>query len=108
MTGAGESRKETSPLRRPLASPKSIIKIGTWNVRAMYRIGKTAVVVSEMRRYGLDELGISQRRWAGFGRMRTQTGETLLYSGREDDAHPSGVAMNLSKKAAGCLRRRYT
>ena len=35
--------------------------------------------------------------------MKTQTGETLLYSGREDDAHLSGVAMMLSKKAAGCL-----
>ena len=35
--------------------------------------------------------------------MRTQTGEALLYSGREDDAHLSGVAMILSKKAAGCL-----
>lgn len=56
-----------------------------------------------MRKYGIDVLGISDCRWAGFGRMRTQTGETLLYSGREDDAHLSGVAMMLSKKAAGCL-----
>ena len=35
--------------------------------------------------------------------MRTQTREALLYSGREDDAHLSGVAMMLCKKTAGCL-----
>ena len=73
MTGAGASRKETCSLTRSLASPKSTIKIGTWNVRTMYRIGKTAVVAREMRKYDIDVLGISECRWAGFGRMKTQT-----------------------------------
>ena len=41
----------------------------------------------------------SECRWAGFGRMRTETGETLLYSGRNDDAHLNGVTMMLSNKA---------
>ena len=50
-------------------------------------------------KYGIDELEISECRWAGFGRRRTRTGETLLYSGKEDDAHLSGVTMMLSKKA---------
>ena len=69
----------------------------------MYRIGKTAVVAREISKYDIDVLGISECRWAGFGRMRVQTGETLLYSGRDDDAHLSGVAMLLSRKAASCL-----
>jgi len=86
-----------------LATHKSIMKIGTWNVRTMYRIGKTAVVAREMRKYDINVLGISECRWAGFGQMRVQTGETLLYSGRDDDAHLSGVAMFLSRKAASCL-----
>lgn len=62
-----------------------------------------AVVAREIRKYDIDVLGITECRWAGFGRMKTQTGETFLYSGREDDAHLRGVAMMLSKKAAGCL-----
>ena len=103
MTGTGVSRKEACSPIESLASPKSIIKIATWNVRTMYRIGKTAVVAREMGKYGIDVLGISECRWAGFGRMRVQTGETLLYSGRDDDAHLSGVAMLLSRKAASCL-----
>ena len=69
----------------------------------MYRIGKTAVVATEMRKYDIDVLGISECRWAGFRPMRTQTSETLLYSGRNDDAHMSGVAMLLSRKAANCF-----
>jgi len=56
-----------------------------------------------MRKYDIDILGISECRWAGFGHMRVQTGETLLHSGRDDDAHLSGVAMLLSRKAASCL-----
>ena len=87
MTGAGVSRKEACSLRESL----SIMKIGTWNVRTMYRIGKTVVVAREMRKYDIDVLRISECRWAGFGRMRTQTSETLLYSGRDDDAHISGA-----------------
>ena len=71
------------------------MKIGTWNVQTMYQIGKTAVVGREMRKYDIDKLGISECKWAGFGRMRVQTGETLLYS--------EGVAMLLSRKAASCL-----
>lgn len=103
MMGTGVSLKETCSVTRLLASPKSIIKIGTWNIRTMYRIVKTAVVTREMRKYGIDVLGVSEYKWAGFGRMPTQTGETLLYSGREDDTHLSDVTMMLSKKVAGCL-----
>ena len=42
-------------------------------------------------------------KWTGLDRMRTQTGEPLLYSGRENDAHQIGVAMVSRKKATGCL-----
>ena len=103
MTGTGVSRKEACSPIEPLVTPKSVMKIGTWDVRTMYRIGKKAVVGREMRKYDIDVLGISECRWAGFGRMRVQTGETLLYSGRDDNAHLSGVAMLLSWKATSCL-----
>ena len=93
LTGTGVSRKEVYSPIELFASPKSVLKIGTWNARTMHRIGKTAVVAREMRKYDIDVLGISECRWAGFGRMRVQTGETLLYSGRGDDAHLSDGAM---------------
>lgn len=69
----------------------------------MYSVGKTAQVVKEMQRYSLDILGISECRWSGSGCLKTQTGEIILYSGREDNIHQSGVALVMTKQAAGCL-----
>ena len=103
MTDAGQTRKEARGLRGSLASPKIMYRIGCWNVRTMYSIGKTAQVTSEMQRYKISILGVSECRWSGFGRLRTQTGETILYSGIEDDVHQSGVAIVMSRYASGCL-----
>ena len=44
-----------------------------------------AQVIAEMKRYKLNILSISERRWAKSGRMKTATGEIVLYSNREDD-----------------------
>ena len=44
-------------------------------------------ITSEMRRYGLHILGVSESRWTGSGRLRTTAGETVLYSGTADDQH---------------------
>ena len=43
-----------------------------------------------MRCYNLHILGISGSRWTGSGRYRTNTGQTVLYSGRDDDQHHGG------------------
>ena len=66
-------------------------------------VGKTAQVLKEMQRYNLDILGISECRWSGSGRLKTQSGEIILYSGRDDNIHQSGVALVITKQAAGCL-----
>lgn len=98
MNGSGESRKEaTDRNMRELFTAKTRTKIGFWNVRTMYSAGKLAQVTSEMRRYNLDILGISESRWVGAGKIQTSTGETVLYSGREDDQHSEGVAIILKK-----------
>ena len=92
MTGTDVSRKEACSLKESSASPKSIMKIGMWNVPN--RENRSCSKRDE--EIYIDVLGITVCRWAGFGRMRTQTGETFLFSGRDDDAHLSGVAMLLS------------
>lgn len=65
----------------------------------MFPVGKTVQITSEMVCYGIDILGVSECRWSGFGRLRTQISETI-YSGRDDDIHQSAVAIIMSKKAA--------
>ena len=83
--------------------PKVTRRIGTWNFRTMYSIGNTAQVVNEMHRYNLDILGISEYRSTGSGKIRTSTGETILYSGRQDEHHSSGVAIIMIAEAAKTL-----
>ena len=63
----------------------------------MYETGKLAQVTSEMRNYQIDILGISECRWTGSGKITTNTGETVLYSGRDDNQHYEGVAIILRK-----------
>ena len=69
----------------------------------MYETGKTVEVTSEMRRYKLHILGISESRWTGSGKFRTATEETIIYSGREDVQHHQGVALILKKGMERCL-----
>ena len=57
-----------------------------------------------MRRYKIGILGISECRWSGFGRLKTQTGETILYSGHDNEVYQSGVALALDKESAKCLK----
>jgi hypothetical protein len=103
MNDSGESRKEAAGRKMEVMSAKCKTRIGFWNVRTMYETGKLAQVTAEMRRYNLHVLGISESRWIGSGRHKTNTGETILYSGREDDQHHEGVAIILKKGLEKCL-----
>ena len=104
MNADGQSREDaTSRIREDLNTTKTKIRLGHWNVRTMYQTGKLAQITSEMRRFNLHVLGVSESRWTGSGRMRTTTGETVLYSGREDDQHNEGVAIILKKGVERCL-----
>ena len=63
MMEVGESRREAYNRMKMFTHPRQKLKIGCWNVRTMYSIGKTAQVCREMRRYNLDVLGVSECRW---------------------------------------------
>ena len=65
-------------------------RIGFWNVRSMFSTGKLAQVTREMRENKLHNLGIRECRWTVFGSLRTQTGEMVLFSGRDDSRHQQG------------------
>ena len=96
MIAGSESREEATSMKEVL-SAKCKTRIGFWNVRTMYETGKLAQITSEMRRFNLHILGVSECRWTGTGRITTETRETVLYSGREDNHHFEGVALILKK-----------
>ena len=102
MTTMGESRKGAHTPNKSLANPKIKVKVGCWNVRTMFSVGKTSQITAEMTCYGINILGTSECRWSGFGHLKAQTGETTIYSGRDNDVHQSGVAIVVSKKVAQC------
>ena len=54
-----------------------------------------------MEKYNVNVLGISECRWTGQGRVRLDTGETILYSG--GDTHQHGVALILNKLSEKAL-----
>ena len=71
----------------------------------MYECGKTVQVAGEMKRYGLDFLGLCETRWLRSGEVSLATGEYLIYSGHEEDGapHTYGVGIMLSKLAKKAL-----
>ena len=106
MTLHGESRVPSEATRpMPLLTTRAKIFIGTWNVRTMWETGKTSQIATEMRRYNLAVLGISETHWTQAGQKRLATGEMLLYSGHEEEnaPHTQGVALMLSKVARNAL-----
>ena len=65
----------------------------------MYAIGKSAQIAKEMQNYNLDISGTSECRWTESGKLKLTSGESVIYSGREDGMHRSGVAIMMSKHA---------
>jgi endonuclease/exonuclease/phosphatase family metal-dependent hydrolase len=71
--------------------------IGTWNVRTLNSVGKLEEVKSEMKRYGLSILGVSEARWKGQGDLMSD-GVRIIYSGGEEEQR--GVAIMLDEEVA--------
>ena len=99
MTTSGESQKETTGMKLEVMSAKTKTRIGFWNVRTMYETGKLVQVTTERRQYNLHVLGISESRWIGTGRLKTASGQRVLYSGWDDELHRVGLATILKKGA---------
>ena len=55
----------------------------------LYTTGKAAQVAREMNNYKCDILGPSEVRWTGSGRIKLASGESMIFSRRDDemDAH---------------------
>ena len=91
MVVHGESQRESrhrDVSQKPFyLTPKNTLRIGNWNLRTLYQVGKTANMTKNSEGTNSKSLGISEMRWTGFGQLRTTTGETVLYSGAEVEHH---------------------
>jgi hypothetical protein len=84
MMPGSESQLLEAARQTAILSNRTTLTIGTWNVRTMFEIGKTAQVAAEMRRYKISILGISESRWTDSGQKTLSIGKLLLYSGHEE------------------------
>lgn len=90
--------------KQNIFSMKSTTRLGTWNVRTLYEVGKLHQAARELRKFRLEVLGMSECRWNGSGEHQLATGEKFLYSGRaEGEIHSEGVGFLLSKNASRSL-----
>ncbi|KAH9588046.1 Craniofacial development protein 2 [Schistosoma haematobium] len=106
MTLNGESQVPSEATRlMPLLTTRATIFIGTWNVWTMWETGKTSQITTEMRRYKLAVLGISETHWTQARQQRLNTGEMMLYFGhqKENAPHTQRAALMLSKQARNAL-----
>lgn len=68
MTTSDEClQQEVRGMTDCLFRPKTNIPLRTWHVRTIFESSKTAQVISEMKRYKLDILGISEWQWTASG-----------------------------------------
>jgi exonuclease III len=79
--------------------------IGCWNTRTLYEISKATQLAKDMKKYNIEVLGISESRWTGNGEIKLATGETIIYSGHQQQnaVHSKGVAFLMSDKATKAL-----
>jgi len=57
-------------LRETSRSIQRGIKIGTWNVRSLYRAGSFKAAARELAKYKLDVVGVQEVRWDKGGTVR--------------------------------------
>lgn len=85
---------------RQLKTRRKALKIGTWNVRTLYKVGQFENLQAEMTALDLDILGIAETRWNDDGRISSDQYD-FIYSG--GDKHQYGVGIMMKKSVASCM-----
>ena len=64
---------------------------------------KVEQVQKEFNRLKMDIIGLSEVRKTGYGEEALEDGDTLLYSGRNDNLHYQGTGLMMTRKARSAL-----
>ncbi|XP_018339777.1 PREDICTED: craniofacial development protein 2-like [Trachymyrmex septentrionalis] len=77
------------------------IKVGTWNVRSLYRPGAFQSMVGEVEKYGVEVVALQETRWAGEGSLNAGS-YTLHYGGSE--IHSLGIGFMINRKILSAVK----
>jgi exonuclease III len=72
------------------------MRLGTWNVRSLYRAGLLVTVLKELSKYRLDSAGVQEvRRERG---VNEPAGECTLFYGKGNENHELGTGFFVHKR----------
>jgi len=79
------------------------MKIGTWNVRSLYRAGSIKTAARELVRYKLDVVGVQEVRWDKGGTVRE--GDYNFSYGKGNDNHHLGTGFFVHRRIVPAVKR---
>lgn len=96
-TNKGATILKTGKSKNKNKNNTTLTRIATWNIKTLYKAGKLTTVAMEMRRMGIEVLGLSEVRWPNAGECISD-GVVLYYSGCRDGEHQHGVGIMIKKE----------
>jgi len=74
-----------------------ILRIGTWNIRTLFKPGALKIIIDEITKYNLQIVALQEIRWPDKGSIKHKE-TTIFYSGCGDERHEFGVGFVINDR----------